>query len=181
MQSPGATVGTNRVLRFPSLCPTPSPRRASLSPDSLGLPEDPCLGPMGEEWSLRGNTPDFMSPGSPRAYIAVQPWAEPTCPSYNQGAVAPTPGPLLSCCMRLFYLKTQGKKKKNLLFPKTARGREFWPKGTVLQVCSLAEQHPHHPGLVSNANFLGPNPDAPTQTFRAGPRSLWFHRPSRWF
>ncbi|XP_058384030.1 capping protein, Arp2/3 and myosin-I linker protein 2 isoform X2 [Diceros bicornis minor] len=32
----------------PSPCPSPSPRRASPSPDSLGLPEDPCLGPRNE-------------------------------------------------------------------------------------------------------------------------------------
>ncbi|XP_047384878.1 capping protein, Arp2/3 and myosin-I linker protein 2 isoform X2 [Sciurus carolinensis] len=32
----------------PSPCPSPSPCRASPSPDSLGLPEDPCLGPRNE-------------------------------------------------------------------------------------------------------------------------------------
>ncbi|XP_073736216.1 capping protein, Arp2/3 and myosin-I linker protein 2 isoform X2 [Callorhinus ursinus] len=32
----------------PQPCPSPSPRRASPSPDSLGLPEDPCLGPRNE-------------------------------------------------------------------------------------------------------------------------------------
>ncbi|XP_023582539.1 capping protein, Arp2/3 and myosin-I linker protein 2 [Trichechus manatus latirostris] len=37
----------------PSPCPSPSPRRASPSPDSLGLPEDPCLGPRNEERPLR--------------------------------------------------------------------------------------------------------------------------------
>ncbi|KAM5208191.1 capping protein, Arp2/3 and myosin-I linker protein 2 isoform 4-T4 [Hipposideros larvatus] len=33
--------------------PCPSPRKASPSPDSLGLPEDPCLGPRNEERPLR--------------------------------------------------------------------------------------------------------------------------------
>ncbi|XP_012586091.1 PREDICTED: leucine-rich repeat-containing protein 16C [Condylura cristata] len=33
--------------------PCPSPRRATPSPDSLGLPEDPCLGPRNEERPLR--------------------------------------------------------------------------------------------------------------------------------
>ncbi|XP_047567725.1 capping protein, Arp2/3 and myosin-I linker protein 2 isoform X1 [Lutra lutra] len=33
--------------------PCPSPRRASPSPDSLGLPEDPCLGPRNEDGQLR--------------------------------------------------------------------------------------------------------------------------------
>ncbi|XP_055992655.1 capping protein, Arp2/3 and myosin-I linker protein 2 [Sorex fumeus] len=33
--------------------PCPSPRRTSPSPDSLGLPEDPCLGPRNEERPLR--------------------------------------------------------------------------------------------------------------------------------
>uniref|UniRef100_A0A8C4M6N9 Capping protein regulator and myosin 1 linker 2 n=1 Tax=Equus asinus asinus TaxID=83772 RepID=A0A8C4M6N9_EQUAS len=37
----------------PSPCPSPRPRRASPSPDSLGLPEDPCLGPRNEERPLR--------------------------------------------------------------------------------------------------------------------------------
>ncbi|XP_057567879.1 capping protein, Arp2/3 and myosin-I linker protein 2 isoform X2 [Hippopotamus amphibius kiboko] len=37
----------------PSPCPSPSPRRASPSPDSLGLPEDPCLGSRNEERPLR--------------------------------------------------------------------------------------------------------------------------------
>uniref|UniRef100_A0A452RM50 Capping protein regulator and myosin 1 linker 2 n=1 Tax=Ursus americanus TaxID=9643 RepID=A0A452RM50_URSAM len=37
----------------PSPCPSPSPRRASPSPDSLGLPEDPCLGPRNEDGQLR--------------------------------------------------------------------------------------------------------------------------------
>ncbi|XP_036881214.1 capping protein, Arp2/3 and myosin-I linker protein 2 isoform X2 [Manis javanica] len=32
----------------PSPCPSPSPRKTSPSPDSLGLPEDPCLGPRNE-------------------------------------------------------------------------------------------------------------------------------------
>nr|XP_060506406.1 capping protein, Arp2/3 and myosin-I linker protein 2 isoform X2 [Panthera onca] len=32
----------------PSPCPSPSPRRTSPSPDSLVLPEDPCLGPRNE-------------------------------------------------------------------------------------------------------------------------------------
>lgn len=32
----------------PSPCPSPSPRRSSPSPDSLGLPEDPCLGSRNE-------------------------------------------------------------------------------------------------------------------------------------
>ncbi|XP_066098619.1 capping protein, Arp2/3 and myosin-I linker protein 2 isoform X2 [Saccopteryx bilineata] len=33
--------------------PCPSPRKASPSPDSLGLPEDPCLGPRSEDGQLR--------------------------------------------------------------------------------------------------------------------------------
>ncbi|XP_070255069.1 capping protein, Arp2/3 and myosin-I linker protein 2 isoform X5 [Myotis yumanensis] len=33
--------------------PCPSPRKASPSPDSLGLPEDPCLGPRNEDGQLR--------------------------------------------------------------------------------------------------------------------------------
>ncbi|XP_053459964.1 capping protein, Arp2/3 and myosin-I linker protein 2 isoform X3 [Nycticebus coucang] len=37
----------------PSPCESPSPRRASPSPDSLGLPEEPCLGPRDEERPLR--------------------------------------------------------------------------------------------------------------------------------
>ncbi|KAB1274779.1 Capping protein; Arp2/3 and myosin-I linker protein 2 [Camelus dromedarius] len=37
----------------PSPCPSPSPRRASPSPDSLGLPEDPCLGSRNEDGQLR--------------------------------------------------------------------------------------------------------------------------------
>ncbi|XP_012666569.1 capping protein, Arp2/3 and myosin-I linker protein 2 [Otolemur garnettii] len=37
----------------PSPCQSPSPRRASPSPDSLGLPEEPCLGPRDEERPLR--------------------------------------------------------------------------------------------------------------------------------
>uniref|UniRef100_G5E6Y0 Capping protein regulator and myosin 1 linker 2 n=1 Tax=Loxodonta africana TaxID=9785 RepID=G5E6Y0_LOXAF len=37
----------------PSPCPSSSPRRASPSPDSLGLPEDPCLGLRNEERPLR--------------------------------------------------------------------------------------------------------------------------------
>ncbi|XP_027809785.2 capping protein, Arp2/3 and myosin-I linker protein 2 isoform X5 [Marmota flaviventris] len=37
----------------PSPCPSPSPCRASPSPDSLGLPEDPCLGPRNEDGQLR--------------------------------------------------------------------------------------------------------------------------------
>ncbi|XP_012516042.1 PREDICTED: leucine-rich repeat-containing protein 16C [Propithecus coquereli] len=37
----------------PSPCQSPSPRRASPSPDSLGLPEEPCLGPRNEERPLR--------------------------------------------------------------------------------------------------------------------------------
>ncbi|XP_034880855.1 capping protein, Arp2/3 and myosin-I linker protein 2 isoform X3 [Mirounga leonina] len=37
----------------PSPCPSPSPQRASPSPDSLGLPEDPCLGPRNEDGQLR--------------------------------------------------------------------------------------------------------------------------------
>nr|XP_023412268.1 capping protein, Arp2/3 and myosin-I linker protein 2 [Loxodonta africana] len=37
----------------PSPCPSSSPRRASPSPDSLGLPEDPCLGLRNEDSQLR--------------------------------------------------------------------------------------------------------------------------------
>ncbi|KAM9046926.1 capping protein, Arp2/3 and myosin-I linker protein 2 isoform 4-T4 [Megaptera novaeangliae] len=37
----------------PSPCPSPSPRRASPSPDSLGLPEDSCLGSRNEDGQLR--------------------------------------------------------------------------------------------------------------------------------
>uniref|UniRef100_A0A8C8Z997 Capping protein regulator and myosin 1 linker 2 n=1 Tax=Prolemur simus TaxID=1328070 RepID=A0A8C8Z997_PROSS len=37
----------------PSPCQSPSPRRASPSPDSLGLPEEPCLGPRNEGRHLR--------------------------------------------------------------------------------------------------------------------------------
>nr|XP_005896661.1 PREDICTED: leucine-rich repeat-containing protein 16C [Bos mutus] len=37
----------------PSPCPSPSPRRSSPSPDSLGLPEDPCLGSRNEDGWLR--------------------------------------------------------------------------------------------------------------------------------
>ncbi|XP_059939428.1 capping protein, Arp2/3 and myosin-I linker protein 2 isoform X2 [Mesoplodon densirostris] len=37
----------------PSPCPSPSPRRASPSPDSLGLPQDSCLGSRNEERPLR--------------------------------------------------------------------------------------------------------------------------------
>ncbi|XP_046934536.1 capping protein, Arp2/3 and myosin-I linker protein 2 isoform X1 [Lynx rufus] len=37
----------------PSPCPSPSPRRTSPSPDSLVLPEDPCLGPRNEDGQLR--------------------------------------------------------------------------------------------------------------------------------
>ncbi|XP_069353959.1 capping protein, Arp2/3 and myosin-I linker protein 2 [Eulemur rufifrons] len=37
----------------PSPCQSPSLRRASPSPDSLGLPEEPCLGPRNEERPLR--------------------------------------------------------------------------------------------------------------------------------
>ncbi|XP_006878957.1 PREDICTED: leucine-rich repeat-containing protein 16C [Elephantulus edwardii] len=37
----------------PSPCLSPSPRRASPSPDSLGLPDDPCLGPRNEDRPLR--------------------------------------------------------------------------------------------------------------------------------
>ncbi|XP_045389477.1 capping protein, Arp2/3 and myosin-I linker protein 2 isoform X3 [Lemur catta] len=37
----------------PSPCQSPSPRRASPSPDSLGLPEEPCLGPRNEDGQLR--------------------------------------------------------------------------------------------------------------------------------
>ncbi|XP_036881216.1 capping protein, Arp2/3 and myosin-I linker protein 2 isoform X4 [Manis javanica] len=37
----------------PSPCPSPSPRKTSPSPDSLGLPEDPCLGPRNEDGQLR--------------------------------------------------------------------------------------------------------------------------------
>uniref|UniRef100_A0A5F9CKH4 Capping protein regulator and myosin 1 linker 2 n=1 Tax=Oryctolagus cuniculus TaxID=9986 RepID=A0A5F9CKH4_RABIT len=37
----------------PSPCPSLSPRRASPSPDSLGLPEDPCVGPRKEDGQLR--------------------------------------------------------------------------------------------------------------------------------
>lgn len=33
--------------------PCPSPRKASPSPDSLGIPEDPCLGPRNEDGQLR--------------------------------------------------------------------------------------------------------------------------------
>ncbi|XP_029782415.1 capping protein, Arp2/3 and myosin-I linker protein 2 isoform X1 [Suricata suricatta] len=37
----------------PSPCPSPSPRRTSPSPNSLGLPEDPSLGPRNEDGQLR--------------------------------------------------------------------------------------------------------------------------------
>ncbi|XP_059939427.1 capping protein, Arp2/3 and myosin-I linker protein 2 isoform X1 [Mesoplodon densirostris] len=37
----------------PSPCPSPSPRRASPSPDSLGLPQDSCLGSRNEDGQLR--------------------------------------------------------------------------------------------------------------------------------
>ncbi|XP_021112501.1 LOW QUALITY PROTEIN: capping protein, Arp2/3 and myosin-I linker protein 2 [Heterocephalus glaber] len=36
-----------------SPCPSPNFRRASPAPDSLGLPEDPCLGPRNEDGQLR--------------------------------------------------------------------------------------------------------------------------------
>ncbi|XP_072587778.1 capping protein, Arp2/3 and myosin-I linker protein 2 isoform X3 [Vulpes vulpes] len=56
----------------PSPCPSPSPRRASPSPDSLGLPEDPCLGPRNEERPLRlqrspvlKRRPKLEAPSSP--------------------------------------------------------------------------------------------------------------------
>ncbi|KAM5295897.1 capping protein, Arp2/3 and myosin-I linker protein 2 isoform 3-T3 [Glossophaga mutica] len=46
--------------------PCPSPRKASPSPDSLGLPEDPCLGPRNEDGRLR---PRPLSPGRRAASV----------------------------------------------------------------------------------------------------------------
>ncbi|XP_007938451.1 capping protein, Arp2/3 and myosin-I linker protein 2 [Orycteropus afer afer] len=69
----------------PSPCPTPSPRRASPSPDSLGLPEDPCLGPRNEELPLRlqrspvlKRRPKLEAPPSPS--LGPGPGAEPLPP-----------------------------------------------------------------------------------------------------
>ncbi|MXQ82057.1 hypothetical protein E5288_WYG012481 [Bos mutus] len=45
--------GQQDGLGPPSPCPSPSPRRSSPSPDSLGLPEDPCLGSRNEDGWLR--------------------------------------------------------------------------------------------------------------------------------
>ncbi|KAF5919586.1 hypothetical protein HPG69_000186 [Diceros bicornis minor] len=77
----------------PSPCPSPSPRRASPSPDSLGLPEDPCLGPRNEERPLRlqrspvlKRRPKLEAPPSPSLGsglgaepLPLQP-TEPSCP-----------------------------------------------------------------------------------------------------
>lgn len=50
--------------------------------------------------------------------------------------------------MRLFYikLKEEEKKKKDLLYPKASKEREFGPKAMVLQAWYLVEQHLHHLG-----------------------------------
>ncbi|XP_058135822.1 capping protein, Arp2/3 and myosin-I linker protein 2 isoform X2 [Dasypus novemcinctus] len=69
----------------PSPCPSPSPRRTSPSPDSLGLPEDPCLGPRNEERPLRlhrspvlKRRPKLEAPPSPS--LGSGPEAEPLPP-----------------------------------------------------------------------------------------------------
>ncbi|XP_045149848.1 capping protein, Arp2/3 and myosin-I linker protein 2 [Echinops telfairi] len=69
----------------PSPCPSPSPRRASPCPDSLGLPEDSCLGPRSEERPLRlqrspvlKRRPRLEAPPSPS--LGPVPGAEPLPP-----------------------------------------------------------------------------------------------------
>nr|XP_045378161.1 capping protein, Arp2/3 and myosin-I linker protein 2 [Camelus bactrianus] len=75
----------------PSPCPSPSPRRASPSPDSLGLPEDPCLGSRNEERPLRlqrspvlKRRPKLEAPPSPSvgSGLGAEPLPlQPTAPS----------------------------------------------------------------------------------------------------
>ncbi|XP_053771242.1 capping protein, Arp2/3 and myosin-I linker protein 2 isoform X4 [Desmodus rotundus] len=69
--------------------PCPSPRKASPSPDSLGLPEDPCLGPRNEERPLRlqrspvlKRRPKLEAPPSPG--LGSGPAAEPLLPQYTE-------------------------------------------------------------------------------------------------
>nr|KAF6285330.1 capping protein regulator and myosin 1 linker 2 [Myotis myotis] len=102
--------------------PCLSPRKASPSPDSLGLPEDPCLGPRNEERPLRlqrspvlKRRPKLEAPPSPSLGSGLE--AEPLLPQYTEPSSpersppspttdqrgGPTPDPLLSCRMRLFY------------------------------------------------------------------------------
>nr|KAF6285328.1 capping protein regulator and myosin 1 linker 2 [Myotis myotis] len=129
--------------------PCLSPRKASPSPDSLGLPEDPCLGPRNEDGQLRPRPlsagrravsvhedqlqapverplrlqrspvlkrrPKLEAPPSPSLGSGLE--AEPLLPQYTEPSSpersppspttdqrgGPTPDPLLSCRMRLFY------------------------------------------------------------------------------
>ncbi|KAM7059063.1 capping protein, Arp2/3 and myosin-I linker protein 2 isoform 3-T3 [Molossus nigricans] len=69
--------------------PCPSPRKASPSPDSLGLPEDPFLGPRNEERPLRlqrspvlKRKPKLEAPLSPSLGSGLG--AEPLLPQYTE-------------------------------------------------------------------------------------------------
>uniref|UniRef100_A0A452V117 Capping protein, Arp2/3 and myosin-I linker protein 2 n=1 Tax=Ursus maritimus TaxID=29073 RepID=A0A452V117_URSMA len=68
----------------PSPCPSPSPRRASPSPDSLGLPEDPCLGPRNE--GKRGLGPVGRGPTE-----LSSPEPNPPSPATDQRGGGPNP------------------------------------------------------------------------------------------
>ncbi|KAM6223510.1 capping protein, Arp2/3 and myosin-I linker protein 2 isoform 2-T2 [Rhynchocyon petersi] len=75
----------------PSPCLSPSPRRASPSPDSLGLPEDPCLGPRNEERPLRlqrspvlKRRPKLEAPSSPS--LGLGPGAPPLPPQPTESS-----------------------------------------------------------------------------------------------
>uniref|UniRef100_A0A8C0R3G6 Capping protein regulator and myosin 1 linker 2 n=1 Tax=Canis lupus dingo TaxID=286419 RepID=A0A8C0R3G6_CANLU len=92
----------------PSPCPSPSPRRASPSPDSLGLPEDPCLGPRNEERPLRlqrspvlKRRPKLEAPSSPslgkrQLGSPCPPFPQPPRTENRQPAFPADAGPRLS-------------------------------------------------------------------------------------
>ncbi|KAG8521792.1 Capping protein, Arp2/3 and myosin-I linker protein 2, partial [Galemys pyrenaicus] len=68
--------------------PCPSPRRATPSPDSLGLPEDPCFGPRNEERPLRlqrspvlKRRPKLEAPPSPSLGPGLGAEPQPTQPT----------------------------------------------------------------------------------------------------
>ncbi|XP_021559356.1 capping protein, Arp2/3 and myosin-I linker protein 2 [Neomonachus schauinslandi] len=78
--------------------PCPSPQRASPSPDSLGLPEDPCLGPRNEERPLRlqrspvlKRRPKLEAPSSPS--LGSGPGAQPLPPLPPTEPSSPEPNP----------------------------------------------------------------------------------------
>uniref|UniRef100_A0A452FPK9 Capping protein regulator and myosin 1 linker 2 n=1 Tax=Capra hircus TaxID=9925 RepID=A0A452FPK9_CAPHI len=80
----------------PSPCPSPSPRRSSPSPDSLGLPEDPCLGPRNEERPLRlqrspvlKRRPKLEAPPSPSIGSGLE--AEPLPTQSTEPSSLPSP------------------------------------------------------------------------------------------